>query len=245
LYEVNLNDNNAEITKLPETLTMVTEMAYDAGYFHIKANDHWFTIEAGTGTAQVGGSKLSKFDEIVQRYKNRPVNLSHFKKVVNDGYTTLNTVKSVYINHNGHLGFDDRHVALKDKSQMIFIEHNAQDRNKSWKVHKAKEVDPPLFDIPNSNLKFSKFVWDDGSEVLADSRGLLHLRSSDNSIPEITIVNIMGRPTACWAADGRVYGSAYFTGVDNAENKDVTGFYYNYIQRFIDTVKNHGANSKV
>jgi hypothetical protein len=245
LYEVNLNDNNVEITKLPETLTQVTELAYDNGYFHIKANDHWFSIEAGTGTVQAGGSKLSKFDEIVQKYKNRPVNLSYFKKLVNDGYTTLNSVKSVYINHDGELGCDERHVAFKDKSGMIFIEHNQQDKNKGWKVHKAREVDPPLFDISNSNLKFSKFVWDDGSEVVVDSRGLLHLRSSDSSIPEITIVMIMGKPTACWAADGRVCGSAYFTGVNTAESRDVAGFYYNYIQRFIDTVKDHGANNKV
>ena len=98
-------------------------------------------------------------------------------------------------------------------------------------------------DIPNANLKFSKFAWADGSEVMADSRGLLHLRSSDKSIPELTIVMIMGRPTACWAADGRVCGSVYFTGADTVESRDVAGFYNNYMQRFIDTVKKHGADT--
>lgn len=245
LYEVNLETNNVEITKLPETLTQVTEMAFDAGYFHIKANDQWVSIEAGTGTVDAGGNKLSKFDEIVQKYKNRPVNLSHFKRLVNDGYTTLNSVKSVYINQDGELGFDERHVALKKHSGMIVIEHNQQDRNKGWKVYKAKEVDASSLELANANLKISRFVWKDGSEVLADSRGFLHLRSSDSAIPEITIVMIMGKPTACWASDGRVCGATYFTGIDTAESKDETGFYYNYIQRFIDTVKEYGANSKV
>lgn len=246
VYEVNLESNNVEITKLPETITQVTEMAFDTGYFYIKANGHLFSIEATSGIVQLGGDKLSKFDEIVTRYKNRLVNLSYFKKLVNDGYTTLNTVKSVYINHNGDLGFDERHVAFKDKNEMIVIEHNQQDRNKSWKEYKAKEVDVPSGDMPNTNLRFSKFVWNDGSEVLADSRGLLHLRSSDASIPEITIVMIMGKPTACWADNGSICGPAYFTGIDMfARSTAVSDFYNGYIKRFIDTVIDHGANAKV
>jgi hypothetical protein len=152
----------------------------------------------------------------------------------------------VYINHNGELGFDERHVAFTDKREWIFIEHNLQDRNKRWKEHKAREVDVPSFLIGNANLKFSKFVWDDGSEVLADSRGLLHLRSSDASIPEITIVMVMGKPTACWAADGNVCGPAYFTGVQMMPNSSaVIDFYNDYIKRFIDTVIDHGVKTKV
>lgn len=246
LYEVNLESNNVEITKLPETITQVNEMAFDGGYFYIKANGHLFSIEATSGSVQLGGNNPGTFDDIITRYKNRLVNLTYFKKLVNDGYTTLNTVKSVYINHNGDLGFDERHVAFKDKSGMIVIEHNQQDRNKSWKEHKAMEVAVSSFDIPNTNLRFSKFVWNDGSEVLVDSRGFMHLRSSDASIPEITIVMIMGKPTACWAADGNICGSAYFTGID-AMNRTgaVSDFYNGYIKRFIDTVIDHGANTKV
>jgi hypothetical protein len=246
LYEVNLESNNVEITKLPETITQVTEMAFDGGYFYIKANGHLFSIEATSGSVQLGGNNPGTFDDIINRYKNRPVNLSYYKKLVNDGYTTLNTVKSVYINHNGELGFDTRHVAFKDKNEMIVIEHNQQDRSKSWKLHKAKEVEVSWTDLTSTSLKFLKFVWNDGSELLADSRGLLHLRSSDASIPEITIVMIMGKPTGCWAADGTVCGPAYFTGVQMMpKSTAVSDFYNGYIKRFIDTVIDHGANTKV
>jgi len=248
LYEVNLGSNNVEITKLPETITLVTEMAFEMGYFYIKANGHLFSIEATGGSVQLAGGNPDTFDAVFNRYKymNSRVNLSYFKKLVNDGYTTISTVKNVYINHNGDLGFDERHVAFKDNSGMIVIEHNQRDRNKNWQEYKAKEVEVPSYDIPNANLKFSKFVWNDGSEVLADSRGFLHLRSSDASIPEITIVMIMGKPTACWAADGNVCGSAYFTGVDMmAKSSAVADFYNSYIKRFIDTVIDHGANAKV
>jgi hypothetical protein len=153
-------------------------------------------------------------------------------------------VRSVYINNMGDLAFDERHVAFRLEVGIV-IDHNRKDMNRNMNVYNSKEVDVPSLGLSNANLKFSKFVFEDGSEVLADSRGLLHLRSSDSLIPEITIVMVMGKPTACWAANGRVCGSAYFTGVDNKESRDVAGFYYDYIQRFIDTVKNHGANSKV
>jgi hypothetical protein len=242
---VNLELNTVEITKLPETLTLVTEMAFYAGYFYVKRGNHFWGIKPDTCTVHACNDTLNKFDEYVRLYKSRSTNLSYFKRLINDGYTTLNSVRSVYINFDGDLAFDDRHIAFKSDSQMIVIDHNRQNADKGLHVLAAKETDIPSLGMANTNLKFSRFAWNDGSEVLADSRGFLHLRSSDRSIPEITIVMVMGKPTACWAADGRVCGAAYFTGVDTAESWDVTGFYYNYIQRFIDTIENHGANVKV
>jgi hypothetical protein len=243
LYEVNLELNSVEITKLPETLTQITEMVFDAGHFYIKANGNLFSVDAPTGKVFPGKDMVSVFNDVVERYKKGFTNLNYFKRHINDGYTTINTVKTVYVNYDGELGFDDRHISFRLNSALIIIDHNRQEQNKNRRIYNAKEVDVPAMDIPNANLKFSKFVWADGSEVMADSRGLLHLKSSDKSIPEITIVMIMGKPTACWAADGRVCGPAYFTGVDTGESRDVTGFYYNYMQRFIDTVKKHGANT--
>lgn len=245
LYKASPENGNVEIIKLPETISLVPEMAFSAGRFYIKANENLYIVDTVDGNVLPYNDLSENYKTIVEGYKNRPVNLSHFKKVVNDGYTTLSNVKYVYINYAGDLAFDDKHVALMADSGMIIIKHNNNNRLKDMRAWNTKEENPPSLRLVNSYLKFSRFVWGDGSEVVADSRGLLHLRSSDKTIPEITIVMIMGKPTACWAADGRVCGPAYFTGVDNAESRDVTGFYYNYIQRFIDTVKNYGANAKV
>ena len=52
-------------------------------------------------------------------------------------------------------------------------------------------------------------TWPDGSRAFLDSRGLLHLKSSDPSIPEATIVLHEG-VTSGWCSDGRVWGEAYF-----------------------------------
>jgi hypothetical protein len=52
-------------------------------------------------------------------------------------------------------------------------------------------------------------TWKDGSRALLDSRGLLHLQSSDRSIAEATLV-LTDRDVAAWISDGRVCGTRYF-----------------------------------
>jgi hypothetical protein len=60
----------------------------------------------------------------------------------------------------------------------------------------------------------------DGSVAVLDRRGLLHLRSSDASIPDCTIVLWQG-PTAGWSAVGRVWGPDYFLGQGTATRAEV------------------------
>ncbi len=59
--------------------------------------------------------------------------------------------------------------------------------------------------------RLSKATWDDGSAAFLDSRGLLHLRSSDRSLPEVSIVLKDGALSG-WCSDGRTWGTRYFTG---------------------------------
>ena len=65
--------------------------------------------------------------------------------------------------------------------------------------------------LPNAAFYLDLATWQDGSQVYLDSRGLLHLRSSDPGIPEATLVLTDGVVTG-WSADGRTWGDAYFTG---------------------------------
>ena len=58
-------------------------------------------------------------------------------------------------------------------------------------------------------------TWNDGSRAVLDSRGMLHLRSSDSAIPELTLVRC-GGALAGWCADGRWFGPAYFIGEHTA-----------------------------
>ncbi|WP_166831242.1 hypothetical protein [Thalassoroseus pseudoceratinae] len=67
-------------------------------------------------------------------------------------------------------------------------------------------------------LKFASFS--DGSQVFLDSRGLLHLRSSDRSIPEATIV-LTDFELAGWSSDGRMWGPRYYLGHHSATDPEI------------------------
>lgn len=64
-------------------------------------------------------------------------------------------------------------------------------------------------DAPSGYL-LQRATWEDGSEAWLDSRGLLHLRSSNSSVPELTLVLQEGE-IAGWSARDGVFGNTYFT----------------------------------
>jgi len=63
--------------------------------------------------------------------------------------------------------------------------------------------------------------WPCGSKAFLDGRGLLHLKSHDPAIPEISLVLSDGE-VAGWTSDGLVCGSAFFfEGLHHSEPKRV------------------------
>jgi hypothetical protein len=61
-------------------------------------------------------------------------------------------------------------------------------------------------------------TWSDGSRAFLDSRGLLHLMSSDRSLPEISLV-LGSDGIAGWVSDGRVWGPTYYKGLPLDEDE--------------------------
>jgi hypothetical protein len=51
--------------------------------------------------------------------------------------------------------------------------------------------------------------WPKGNRAFLDSRGLLHLKSHDSSIPEVSLVLREGEATG-WASDGLMCGPRFF-----------------------------------
>jgi hypothetical protein len=92
-------------------------------------------------------------------------------------------------------------------------------------------------------VKFRKTAWADGSEAIVDSRGLLHLRSADAALPEVTLVLVIGKAMAGWASDGTVFGSYYFTGEEPGDSLSAPDFYSTYIQPFIDRLPSHATTT--
>jgi hypothetical protein len=63
-------------------------------------------------------------------------------------------------------------------------------------------------------------AWEDGSRVFLDARGMLHLKSSDPVIPELTLI-LKDDAMAGWCADGRLWGESYFTDSPNCRPETI------------------------
>lgn len=72
-------------------------------------------------------------------------------------------------------------------------------------------------------------TWPKGDRTLFDHRGMLHLKSHNTSIPEITLLLSEGE-TAAWAGDQTVCGSAFFLREGQSSNPQRI---YNLVQELI------------
>jgi hypothetical protein len=238
LYKIFTDMHEVETIDLAAASPQFSEIVYDERCFYMNSNEATYIIKANTGQVEPVKEQIdiSQISRLIAGCKHQTINFNPLKKFVNNGYTVINTVRTIYINLDKELGFDDRHVSLRVNSNTIIIAHNSDGEYKRSKKFIAKMIEAEGKNEHNELVRYSKFAWSDGSEILADSRGFLHLHSSDNTIPHIIILMIMNKPTACWASDGAICGPEYFTGVANEESIKVETFYKNYIERFIDVV---------
>lgn len=143
-------------------------------------------------------------------------------------------IKDLYINLAGKLVVGKHELLLRDKRHIIFKENT--DRKEKTKV--AKPAEGRLQLLANKNLDFAVWTWNDGSQAIVDPRGLLHLKSSDATLPEITIILVLGRTIACWASDNAAAGLEYYVNDKIATAVPTESFYDVYIQKFIDSLNN-------
>jgi hypothetical protein len=86
----------------------------------------------------------------------------------------------------------------------------------------------------HANLMIAE--WPDGSCAFLDSRGLLHLQSSDRSIPEVTIALAESNSLPVWASDGSIAGPDFFTG-ERATSPGMVAKIDEYIRRFVAQIR--------
>ena len=120
--------------------------------------------------------------------------------------------RSIGVTDEGYLAVlsrSDRQIVLTAQDRQLVL----RDRNRSQtalahsqKFHATSAPSGYLLEVA---------TWENGSRAWLDSRGLLHLRSSDTNVPELTIVLHEGQ-VAGWSSDGRKFGNPYFLGPDHA-----------------------------
>ena len=87
----------------------------------------------------------------------------------------------------------------------------------------------PTSGPPGVGYALKVATWPDGSRAFLDSRGLLHLKSADLSVPEATLI-LSDRQLSGWCSDGRLWGTPYFLG--EATGADAAAVYRSAIRGF-------------
>lgn len=222
-----------------------TKVLYISGYFYL-----WFPART-TDPRNILVASITVFDCKRQQIAARgntnwpngqaaTLNHQHVKQLINNGYNVLQRVTKVGLTDAGELLIEGQELRVVSNSGTLAHELRLRSKRPESQVRVLAQVSTETFALTaNKRLPFRLFRWPNGSEAVLDPRGLLHLRSANASVPEITLVLIINQPIAAWVADddsvcGTVCGSTYFTGPNPSRQMAVPEFYRQYIQRFID-----------
>jgi len=212
----------------------LTEVTYQSGCFFLRFGYNKGTEAMAVMALDCASALLRRhggpFPEAVKNY----VALNQVKRHINSGYNVLQRVEHLSITDEQTLLIDGNEVKLVSTLRPLTTELRLVKPGRAPRqpVHTTLTETIPL---PANKRVYSRhFRWPNGSTTVADSRGLLHLRSANPDVPEITLLLILGQhASAAWASDGTVCGPAYFTGPDPFRRLPATEFYQQYIHRFI------------
>ncbi len=236
LYTVHLRDGVAEGVELPREMGQVLEAAFWENLFFVKTHRGRVVLDCVEGKVDLHQDP-SAIESQLGKLRHGGLDLNPVKKHINNGYTVLQRVQHLYLSRAGELILDHHCISLVNNAVLKLVS------GRETLCEKTPEEPAPFTLLPNKGVKFRKTAWADGSEAIVDSRGLLHLRSADAALPEVTLVLVIGKAMAGWASDGTVFGSYYFTGEEPGDSLSAPDFYSTYIQPFIDRLPSHATTT--
>lgn len=197
----------------------IISVSWENKEFLIDAGDVYYTLNPEADNAHALPV------EPYSRKRNNSSSSGNIKHFINNGYSTITKAQQVYV-RNGHLWVAGKEIAVYNERLLLIDKSNTKNEGT---LFSKKAINIKL---PDVDYQLTKHTFSNGAEVFIDSRSLLHLRNTNKGITEVSIVLVVGQPTACWASDGIVCGSPYFTG-ESSNIIPVQEFYNRYIQSFI------------
>jgi hypothetical protein len=226
-----------------ELLDLVAELDEPEQAVKVVFRDNCYHVQRGGGTLVLDCARREVRDRrnnIVPSPPPPPFRheLNGLKRFINSGYSVIHRISTLGVNGAGELLIDGYEVRLVSRAGLLTHHLQLLSRPLSsadpLPPH-ARAVPTDLVaqaDAPAERLLTRRFTWPNGSEALIDARGLLHLRSADAAVPELTLLLVIGQHTAAWAADGTVCGPDYFTGPAPPQRLPASEFYQQYLRRF-------------
>lgn len=229
-YKIDIRNSFVESHDLTgKAFATVDEMAYQSSGFYLQTEKMLDCREA-----EIIGN-VHGFEEVFAYYtkEKQAISLKHIKQIIKNRNSPLQHPTAIFINIHGELTIN-RFSLQEQNSNIIFREVNRLRHDVDADKEELLRVSTPF---ENPFILFYEKKWQDGSIAAIDSRGLLHLKSSNESIPQITIVLTLGGMSAAWSSDGRCCGNAYFL-TATVRYLSTSNFYQHYIKRFIHHILN-------
>ncbi|MEN0053126.1 MAG: hypothetical protein AAGC65_05625 [Mucilaginibacter sp.] len=225
IYTADTHDNTYMQHDLGDLMPNIR--GFSNNLFYGWLNSHQIAINPHRGT-----------HEIIDRspayaYINAPrTGMQKVKQMVYGGYSVINSAKIIKTVGGNKLFIDQYELVLDDRQNNALY----------WATRRPDqpgiESKAESFIVKTmQNVKFARYRWRDGSEIVLDSRGFLYLKNGHAEVPEITIVLAVSKPVACWSADGKVCGSPYFIRDGKSQVISEADFYNQYILKFIQSLQ--------
>jgi hypothetical protein len=240
LYSFNLESGVVQVRDIDEKFNRISDAVFAGARFLVSLEGRYYKLFTDGRYADSGDTKDS-FAERMERLAPDKLTLAKWRKIVNPGYSTLVRIQHVAAHADAFI-CNSSALALKD-GRMVWIQVSLFEMRKALPLQEriaARDLGVARTSR-YAEVQLRRFSWPDGSEAVADSRGLLHLKSSDPRLAEITLVMVNEKPTAAWSSDGARSGSSYFVG--NGEHTSPTDFYTRYIQKFLDKIVQYGTEA--
>jgi hypothetical protein len=203
-------------------------------YFHIQHASGLHAICGATGetTAPISLPVFNKNFTATALASQQ--NLNSVFRFINKGYNTISRIEAIYTNDAGKLVIGNRYLQV-DHYRRLKLSTSTMEINKE----KLRSIVISSFPHPaNPNIIFTQFACPGGVTAIADSRGLLHLQTDDQSLPEVTLTMITDILLTGWVSDDTYCGNSYFMhDAPAAAIMEPALFYTHYIEPYIERLK--------
>ncbi len=207
------------------------KMAFYKGSFYLNMDGYLYEINAETGAIQPKQEE-QYLKTLLNEGRGHPGLVRNFKKLINSGYNVWTNISRIYVNEQRLLCLDGRAIMLTPEQALKILPKAKKDQEQAVRYFEA--VNQPLV-TQNSFLKFSFVRWSNAVEAIIDFRGLLHLRTMDHSLPEVTMTLVLNKQLSGWTSDGRTFGSPYFLKVEG-EKSNSPQIYHQYLTGYIKKI---------
>jgi len=118
---------------------------------------------------------------------------------------------------------------------LAFVEQGVEEQVVREDWQEFERIEPPV----GTRFTLLKAEWPDGSAAFLDHRGMLHLKSANPDIPQVTFV-LKDAMLSGWVSDGQYFGVQYFTGSQSIP-RDSSSAVFDHVLRFTHHIRRQSA----